>query len=128
MKIQTKPMIIEITNKDKSFKGTEFEKNDFRIVMKQADIIETNELIKKYTSFKEVNGKETEDTDWNSINAELLSKSIIEIEGIEDEDGNKLEPTFENIKALMLYERGLFDLIYSEFNSKREAKKKSMKR
>ena len=57
MRIQTKPLTYEITNKDKNFKGTEFEKSDFRIVLKEINSIENNEIIKNNTTFKTENGK-----------------------------------------------------------------------
>ena len=128
MRIQTKPMTYEITNKDKNFKGTEFEKSDFRIVLKEINAIENNEIIKNNTTFKTENGKEVESIDWNMVHAELLSKAIIELEGFEDEDGNKIVPTAENIKAIALYDGELFSLIFVGLADKIKSKKKSMKR
>lgn len=99
MRIQTKPLTYEITNKDKNFKGTEFEKSDFKIVLKEINSIENNEIIKNNTTFKTENGKEVEHIDWNMVNAELLSKAMVELNGFEDEEGNEIIPTAENIKT-----------------------------
>ena len=128
MRIQTKPLTYEITNKDKNFKGTEFEKSDFRIVLKEINSMENNEIIKNNTTFKTENGKEVESIDWNMVHAELLSKAIVELEGFEDEEGNKIVPTVENIRAIALYDGELFSLIFVALADKIKSKKKSMKR
>lgn len=128
MRIQTKPLTYEITNKDKNFKGTEFEKSDFRIVLKEINYMENNEIIKNNTTFKTENGKEVESIDWNMVQDELLSKAIVELEGFEDEEGNKIVPTVENIRAIALYDRELFNLIFVALADKIKSKKKSMKR
>lgn len=128
MRIQTKPLTYEITNKDKNFKGTEFEKSDFKIVLKEINSIENNEIIKNNTTFKTENGKEVEHIDWNMVHAELLSKAIVELNGFEDEEGNEIIPTAENIKAIALYDGELFSLIFVALADKIKSKKKSMKR
>ena len=62
------------------------------------------------------------------VHAELLSKAIVELNGFEDEEGNEIIPTNENIKAFALYDGEVFSLIFVVLADKIKSKKKSMKR
>jgi len=122
LNLQIKAETIEITNKNKGFKGSIYADSEFKITMKSLSSVEHFESLKKSTMIE----NEKEDIDMFELNILLLQKSIISWEGI-GADNKELECTKENIKAIFEYSSDFAKLIMKIFTEDMQKIKKKQK-
>ena len=110
MKLQTNAKKITLKGSDDCFKNTKYQDLDFSITLKELTKAQNYDIYTKCT--KIVNKKE--ETDFMKLAVEQLKISVENWENFDDENGNKIELTSENISALYDYENELFQIVLLE--------------